>query len=100
MFGVPGGGSSLDLIEAGAEQRMEFVLARTETAAAVDFAAVACAFGLQAERVEAKDALPSPRPGVRRRATVSPRRPGRPARLSGAPQGAARMTAVRAESWR
>jgi acetolactate synthase-1/2/3 large subunit len=35
MFGVPGGGSSLDLIQAGAEQGVDFVLARTETAAAI-----------------------------------------------------------------
>ena len=35
MFGVPGGGSSLDLIQAGADQGVDFVLARTETAAAL-----------------------------------------------------------------
>jgi acetolactate synthase-1/2/3 large subunit len=35
MFGVPGGGSSLDLIQAGADQGVDFVLARTETAAAI-----------------------------------------------------------------
>ena len=35
MFGVPGGGSSLSLIEAGAARGIEFVLARTETAAAI-----------------------------------------------------------------
>jgi acetolactate synthase-1/2/3 large subunit len=35
MFGVPGGGSSLDLIEAGASHGIDFVLARTETAAAL-----------------------------------------------------------------
>ena len=35
MFGVPGGGSSLDLIEAGAAQGIDFVLARSETAAAI-----------------------------------------------------------------
>jgi acetolactate synthase-1/2/3 large subunit len=35
MFGVPGGGSSLDLIQAGADQDVDFVLARTETAAAI-----------------------------------------------------------------
>ena len=35
MFGVPGGGSSLDLIQAGADQGIDFVLARTETAAAI-----------------------------------------------------------------
>lgn len=34
MFGVPGGGSSLDLIDAGAKAGIDFVLARTETAAA------------------------------------------------------------------
>ena len=34
IFGVPGGGSSLDLIQAGADQGIDFVLARTETAAA------------------------------------------------------------------
>jgi acetolactate synthase-1/2/3 large subunit len=34
MFGVPGGGS-LDLIEAAAARNVEFVLARTETAAAI-----------------------------------------------------------------
>lgn len=33
MFGVPGGGSSLDLIEAGAAAGIEFVLTRTESAA-------------------------------------------------------------------
>ena len=35
MFGVPGGGSSLDLIDAGAREGIEFVLCRTETAAAI-----------------------------------------------------------------
>ena len=35
MFGLPGGGSSLDLIQAGAEQGIDFVLARSETAAAI-----------------------------------------------------------------
>lgn len=35
MFGVPGGGSSLDLIDAGAACGIEFVLCRTETAAAI-----------------------------------------------------------------
>ncbi|MGH6912176.1 MAG: thiamine pyrophosphate-binding protein, partial [Geminicoccales bacterium] len=35
MFGVPGGGSSLDVIEAGAAQRLDFVLARSESAAAI-----------------------------------------------------------------
>ena len=33
MFGVPGGGSSLDLIDAAADRGIEFVLCRTETAA-------------------------------------------------------------------
>ncbi len=35
MFGVPGGGSSLDLIDAGAQAGIEFVLCRTESAAAI-----------------------------------------------------------------
>ncbi len=35
MFGVPGGGSSLDLIDAGSACGIEFVLCRTETAAAI-----------------------------------------------------------------
>ncbi|HSA82991.1 MAG TPA: thiamine pyrophosphate-dependent enzyme, partial [Geminicoccaceae bacterium] len=35
MFGVPGGGSSLDLIEAGAAHGIDFVLTRSETAAAI-----------------------------------------------------------------
>ncbi len=35
MFVLPGGGSSLDLIEAGAELGIDFVLARSETAAAI-----------------------------------------------------------------
>ncbi|MBM3485625.1 MAG: thiamine pyrophosphate-binding protein [Alphaproteobacteria bacterium] len=35
MFGVPGGGSSLDLIEAGAARGIDFMLARNETAAAI-----------------------------------------------------------------
>lgn len=35
MFGVPGGGSSLDLIEAAAQVDIEFILCRTETAAAI-----------------------------------------------------------------
>ncbi|MBT8002557.1 MAG: thiamine pyrophosphate-binding protein, partial [Rhodospirillales bacterium] len=34
MFGVPGGGSSLDLIESAGRAGIEFVLCRTETAAA------------------------------------------------------------------
>lgn len=33
MFGIPGGGSSLDIIEAGAQRGLDFVLARTETSA-------------------------------------------------------------------
>lgn len=35
LFGVPGGGSSLDLIEAAGRAGIEFVLTRTETAAAL-----------------------------------------------------------------
>ena len=35
IFGVPGGGSSLDLIDAAAREGIEFVLCRTETAAAI-----------------------------------------------------------------
>ncbi len=35
MFGVPGGGSSLDLIEAAGRAGIDFVLCRTETAAAL-----------------------------------------------------------------
>lgn len=35
IFGVPGGGSSLDLIDAAAQQGIEFILCRTETAAAI-----------------------------------------------------------------
>ncbi len=35
MFGIPGGGSSLDLIDAAGEAGIEFVLTRTETAAAL-----------------------------------------------------------------
>lgn len=35
MFGVPGGGSSLDLIDAAAREGIEFVLCRGETAAAI-----------------------------------------------------------------
>lgn len=35
MFGIPGGGSSLDLIDAAGEAGIEFVLTRTETAAAI-----------------------------------------------------------------
>jgi acetolactate synthase-1/2/3 large subunit len=34
MFGIPGGGSSLDIIDAGHRAGIDFVLARTETAAA------------------------------------------------------------------
>ncbi len=34
MFGIPGGGSSLDVIDAGARAGIDFVLARSETAAA------------------------------------------------------------------
>jgi len=34
MFGVPGGGSSLDLIESAGRACIEFVLCRTETTAA------------------------------------------------------------------
>jgi acetolactate synthase-1/2/3 large subunit len=41
MFGVPGGGSSLDLIEAGAAVGIEFVLTRTESAALMMAAATA-----------------------------------------------------------
>ncbi len=35
MFGVPGGGSSLDLIDASAKHGIDFVLSRTENAAAI-----------------------------------------------------------------
>ncbi|MEC7488209.1 MAG: thiamine pyrophosphate-binding protein [Pseudomonadota bacterium] len=35
MFGVPGGGSSLNLIDSAARHGIEFVLCRTETAAAI-----------------------------------------------------------------
>ncbi len=35
MFGLPGGGSSLDLIQAGREQNLSFVLTRHECAAAM-----------------------------------------------------------------
>jgi len=35
MFGVPGGGSSLDLIEAASRAGIDFILCRTETAAAL-----------------------------------------------------------------
>ncbi len=35
MFGVPGGGSSLDLIDAGARNGIEFILSQTETAGAI-----------------------------------------------------------------
>lgn len=35
IFGVPGGGSSLDLIDAAAQEGIEFILCRTETAAAI-----------------------------------------------------------------
>ncbi len=35
MFGIPGGGSSLDLIDAARELGIDFVLARTEVAAAI-----------------------------------------------------------------
>jgi acetolactate synthase-1/2/3 large subunit len=41
MFGVPGGGSSLDVIEAGAAEGIDFVLTRTESAAAMMAAATA-----------------------------------------------------------
>ena len=34
IFGVPGGGSSLDIIDAGARAGIDFILARSETAAA------------------------------------------------------------------
>src|SRR3712207_6410141 len=35
LYGVPGGGSSLDLIEAAAARGLPFVLARQETAAVI-----------------------------------------------------------------
>lgn len=41
MFGVPGGGSSLALIEAGSRHGVGFILARSETAAAIMAAATA-----------------------------------------------------------
>lgn len=46
MFGVPGGGSSLDLIEAAAAIGIEFVLTRTESAAVMMAGAVAEASGV------------------------------------------------------
>lgn len=45
VFGVPGGGSSLDLIRAFAERGIPFVLTRTETGAALMAAATAEATG-------------------------------------------------------
>ena len=41
MFGMPGGGSSLDLIDAGAEPGIDFILARREDAAVMMAAATA-----------------------------------------------------------
>lgn len=41
MFGIPGGGSSLDIIEAGHQRGVGFVLARTETSATFMAAAAA-----------------------------------------------------------
>jgi acetolactate synthase-1/2/3 large subunit len=41
IFGVPGGGSSLDVIEAAAEHGIDFVLTRTESAAVMMAAATA-----------------------------------------------------------
>ena len=35
LFGIPGGGSSLDVIEAAGEKGIEFILARGETSAAI-----------------------------------------------------------------
>ena len=35
LFGVPGGGSSLDVIDAAADRGMEFILAKGETSAAI-----------------------------------------------------------------
>ena len=35
LFGVPGGGSSLDLIDAAVKNDVDFVLCRTETSAAI-----------------------------------------------------------------
>lgn len=45
MFGVPGGGSSLDVIEAGAAVGIDFVLTRTESAAVMMAAASATLTG-------------------------------------------------------
>ncbi len=41
MFGVPGGGTSLDLIKAAGERNIHFVLTRTETGAAIMAATMA-----------------------------------------------------------
>ena len=41
MFGVPGGGSSLDIIDAAAERGIDFILTRTESAAVMMAAATA-----------------------------------------------------------
>ena len=41
MFGVPGGGTSLDLIKAAGERNIRFVLTRTETGAAIMAATMA-----------------------------------------------------------
>ena len=41
IFGVPGGGSSLDIIQAAAEKGIDFVLTRTESAAVMMAAATA-----------------------------------------------------------
>ena len=41
IFGVPGGGSSLDVIDAAARRDIEFVLTRTESAAVMMAAATA-----------------------------------------------------------
>lgn len=46
MFGLPGGGSSLDLIEAAASRGIEFVLTRTENAAVMMAGAMAESTGV------------------------------------------------------
>ena len=50
IFGIPGGGSSLDIIDAAARVDIEFILCRTETAAA--------------RRVAASEDQPRPRGGA------------------------------------
>ena len=69
MFGIPGGGSNLELIEAAGRRGIDFVLTRSETAAAIMAAVtgeLTGAPGVALAGVGPGTASPMPRSSARR----------------------------------